>query len=72
MAHDGYLTVSGGGQQGDLVSSIPYSSSLDGASAVKSIVTSGAGSGRVDLRTAVKPISGVVMPAPTDFLASWG
>ncbi|MGS2642121.1 pectate lyase family protein [Streptosporangium sp. G12] len=49
VARNNYLTGSGSGQQGGSVASIPYSYSLDGASSVKSIVTSGAGAGKINL-----------------------
>ncbi|MFF5115200.1 cellulose binding domain-containing protein [Streptosporangium sp. NPDC000509] len=49
VARNNHLTGSGSGQQGGSVASIPYSYGLDGASAVKSIVTSGAGAGKINL-----------------------
>jgi pectate lyase len=49
VARNNYFVNSGSGQTGGSVASIPYSYSLDAASSVKSIVTSGAGAGRISL-----------------------
>ena len=49
VARNNYLVNSGAGQTGGSVASIPYSYSLDSATSVKSIVTSGAGTGRIGL-----------------------
>ncbi|KKK05750.1 pectate lyase [Micromonospora sp. HK10] len=47
VARNNYLVNSGGGQTGGSVAGIPYSYTLDSASSVKSIVTGGAGAGRI-------------------------
>jgi pectate lyase len=47
MARNNHFVNSGTGQQGGSVRSIPYSYSMDSASSVKSIVTSGAGTGKI-------------------------
>ena len=47
VARNNYMVNSGSGQTGGSVASIPYSYSLDSASSVKSIVTGGAGTGRI-------------------------
>ncbi|WP_320064587.1 polysaccharide lyase family 1 protein [Micromonospora sp. RTGN7] len=47
VARNNHLVGSGGGQTGGSVKSIPYSYTLDSASSVKSIVTGGAGAGRI-------------------------
>ncbi len=49
VARNNYLTGSGSGQTGGSVASIPYSYSVDSASTVKSVVTGGAGVGRLNL-----------------------
>ncbi|MGJ6964615.1 RICIN domain-containing protein [Streptosporangium sp. G11] len=49
VARNNHFVNSGSGQAGGSVSSIPYSYSLDGASSVKSIVTGGAGAGRISV-----------------------
>ncbi|MFC5828609.1 RICIN domain-containing protein [Nonomuraea insulae] len=49
VARNNHFVGSGSGQSGGSVSSIPYSYSLDGASGVKSIVTAGAGAGRISV-----------------------
>ncbi|GHH29262.1 pectate trisaccharide-lyase [Lentzea cavernae] len=46
VARSNHFVNSGTGDQGGSVKSIPYSYPLDGASSVKSVVTSGAGAGR--------------------------
>ncbi|MEV1288394.1 right-handed parallel beta-helix repeat-containing protein [Micromonospora sp. NPDC049679] len=47
VARNNHFVNSGSGQTGGSVASIPYSYSLDAASGVKSIVTGGAGTGRI-------------------------
>ena len=47
VARNNYLVNSGTGETGGSVASIPYSYTLDSASSVKSIVTSGAGTGKI-------------------------
>jgi pectate lyase len=47
VARNNFFVSSGSGQTGGSVASIPYSYSLDTASNVKSIVTGGAGAGRI-------------------------
>jgi pectate lyase len=47
VARNNYLVNSGSGQTGGSVGSIPYSYTLDSASSVKSIVTGGAGPGKI-------------------------
>lgn len=47
VARNNYFVNSGSGQTGGSVASIPYSYTLDAASGVKSIVTSGAGTGKI-------------------------
>ncbi|MFI7429401.1 RICIN domain-containing protein [Micromonospora sp. NPDC049836] len=47
VARNNYLVNSGSGQTGGSVAGIPYSYTLDSASSVKSIVTGGAGAGRI-------------------------
>ena len=47
VARNNFFTGSGSGQAGGSVASIPYSYSLDAASSVKSIVTGGAGTGKI-------------------------
>ncbi|GGO66828.1 RICIN domain-containing protein [Nonomuraea cavernae] len=49
VARSNHFVNSGTGQSGGGVASIPYSYSLDGASGVKSIVTAGAGAGRISV-----------------------
>ncbi|MGR6921954.1 pectate lyase family protein [[Actinomadura] parvosata] len=49
VARNNYFVNSGSGQAGGSVKSIPYSYSLDSASSVKSIVTAGAGAGRITI-----------------------
>ena len=49
VARNNYLTGSGSGQTGGSVKSIPYSYTLDTASNVKSVVSSGAGVGKIGL-----------------------
>ncbi|MEV0620219.1 RICIN domain-containing protein [Nonomuraea sp. NPDC050404] len=49
VARNNHFVNSGSGQSGGGVGSIPYSYSLDGASSVKSIVTAGAGAGRISV-----------------------
>ncbi|GAB3801938.1 pectate lyase family protein [Micromonospora zhanjiangensis] len=49
VARNNYFVSSGSGQAGGSVKSIPYSYSLDSASNVKSIVTGGAGAGRISV-----------------------
>ncbi|WP_328794358.1 RICIN domain-containing protein [Herbidospora solisilvae] len=49
VARNNHFVNSGTGQAGGSVASIPYSYSLDTASSVKSIVTSGAGAGRINV-----------------------
>ncbi|MGW4462477.1 pectate lyase family protein [Micromonospora sp. NPDC004704] len=49
VARNNHFVNSGSGQTGGSVASIPYSYQLDTASSVKSIVTSGAGTGRIGL-----------------------
>ncbi|MGC5011854.1 RICIN domain-containing protein [Streptosporangium sp. DT93] len=49
VARNNHFVGSGSGQAGGSVASIPYSYSLDTASGVKSIVTSGAGAGRISV-----------------------
>jgi pectate lyase len=49
VARNNFLVGSGAGQTGGSVAAIPYSYSLDTASSVKSIVTSGAGTGKLGL-----------------------
>jgi pectate lyase len=49
VARNNVFSGSGTGQQGGSVASIPYSYSMDPAANVKSIVTSGAGAGRISL-----------------------
>nr|SBO94025.1 Pectate lyase precursor [Nonomuraea gerenzanensis] len=49
VARNNHFVNSGSGQSGGSVRSIPYSYSLDSASSVKSIVTAGAGAGRISL-----------------------
>lgn len=47
VARNNYLVGSGSGQTGGSVASLPYSYSADTASSVKSIVTGGAGAGKI-------------------------
>ncbi|MBB5800753.1 pectate lyase [Saccharothrix ecbatanensis] len=47
VARNNHMVNSGSGDQGGSVKSIPYSYALDSASGVKSIVTGGAGTGKV-------------------------
>ncbi|GGP77373.1 pectate lyase family protein [Saccharothrix coeruleofusca] len=47
VARNNHFVNSGSGDQGGSVKSIPYSYALDPASSVKSVVTSGAGTGRI-------------------------
>jgi pectate lyase len=47
LARNNYLTGSGSGEQGGSVASVPYSFTMDTASGVKSIVQSGAGTGKI-------------------------
>ncbi|MFB9679313.1 pectate lyase family protein [Streptosporangium vulgare] len=49
VARNNHFVNSGNGQAGGSVASIPYSYSLDSASSVKSIVTGGAGAGRISI-----------------------
>ncbi|MGW4800152.1 pectate lyase family protein [Nonomuraea sp. NPDC004297] len=49
VARNNHFVNSGGGDQGGSVKSIPYSYTLDSASGVKSIVTAGAGAGRISI-----------------------
>ncbi|NJP96766.1 pectate lyase [Nonomuraea sp. FMUSA5-5] len=49
VARNNHFVNSGSGQAGGSVKSIPYSYSLDSASSVKSIVTAGAGAGRITI-----------------------
>ena len=49
VARNNHFVNSGSGQAGGSVASIPYSYSLDTASNVKSIVTAGAGTGKLGL-----------------------
>ncbi|MFB4280467.1 polysaccharide lyase family 1 protein [Nonomuraea sp. MTCD27] len=49
VARNNHFVNSGSGDQGGSVRSIPYSYSLDSASSVKSIVTGGAGAGRISI-----------------------
>ncbi|MEV0819759.1 pectate lyase family protein [Nonomuraea rubra] len=49
VARNNHFVNSGSGQSGGSVRSIPYSYSLDSASSVKSIVTAGAGAGRISV-----------------------
>ncbi|WP_440064497.1 pectate lyase family protein [Streptosporangium sp. OZ121] len=49
VARNNHFVNSGSGQAGGSVASIPYSYSLDTASSVKSIVTGGAGAGRISI-----------------------
>ncbi|GAA3014688.1 RICIN domain-containing protein [Streptosporangium longisporum] len=49
VARNNHFVGSGSGQAGGSVASIPYSYSLDTASSVKSIVTAGAGAGRISV-----------------------
>jgi pectate lyase len=49
VARNNLLVNSGSGQSGSSVGSIPYSYTLDSASSVKSIVTAGAGAGRISV-----------------------
>ncbi|GIH24237.1 hypothetical protein Aph01nite_25470 [Acrocarpospora phusangensis] len=49
VARNNHFVNSGSGQAGGSVASIPYSYSLDTASNVKSIVTGGAGAGRISV-----------------------
>ncbi|MFC5831524.1 pectate lyase family protein [Nonomuraea insulae] len=49
VARNNHFVGSGSGQSGGSVKSIPYSYSLDGASSVKSVVTAGAGAGRISI-----------------------
>ncbi|WP_216592765.1 pectate lyase family protein [Verrucosispora sioxanthis] len=48
VARNNHFVGSGSGQAGGSVNSIPYSYTLDAASSVKSIVTGGAGAGRIN------------------------
>jgi pectate lyase len=47
VARNNYFVSSPAGQTGGSVGSIPYSYSLDTPSSVKSIVTAGAGTGKI-------------------------
>jgi pectate lyase len=47
VARNNHMVNSGSGQTGGSVANIPYPYTLDGASSVKSIVTGGAGTGRI-------------------------
>jgi pectate lyase len=47
VARDNHFENSGSGQTGGSVASIPYSYSMDPASSIRDIVTSGAGAGRI-------------------------
>ncbi|MCF6470261.1 pectate lyase [Nonomuraea sp. MG754425] len=49
VARNNHFVNSGSGDQGGSVKSIPYSYTLDSASGVKSIVTAGAGAGRISI-----------------------
>ncbi|MFF4618497.1 pectate lyase family protein [Nonomuraea jabiensis] len=49
VARNNHFVNSGSGQSGGSVGSIPYSYSLDTASNVKSVVTAGAGAGRISV-----------------------
>ena len=49
VARGNHFVNSGSGQSGGSVASIPYSYSLDSASSVKSIVSGGAGAGRISV-----------------------
>ncbi|MDT0532506.1 right-handed parallel beta-helix repeat-containing protein [Micromonospora sp. DSM 115977] len=49
VARNNHFVNSGSGQAGGSVRAIPYSYSLDAASSVKSIVTGGAGAGRIQV-----------------------
>jgi pectate lyase len=49
VARNNHFVGSGSGQAGGSVKSIPYSYSLDSASNVKSIVTAGAGAGKISI-----------------------
>ncbi|MEV0381417.1 right-handed parallel beta-helix repeat-containing protein [Nonomuraea sp. NPDC050643] len=49
VARNNHFVNSGSGDQGGSVRSIPYSYTLDSASSVKSIVSSGAGAGRISI-----------------------
>ncbi|MEU8261145.1 cellulose binding domain-containing protein [Micromonospora sp. NPDC048999] len=49
VARNNYLVNSGSGQTGGSVASIPYPYTVDSASSVKSIVTGGAGAGRISV-----------------------
>ncbi|MFI1195722.1 polysaccharide lyase family 1 protein [Micromonospora sp. NPDC020750] len=49
VARNNHLVGSGSGQTGGSVKSIPYSYTLDSASSVKSIVTGGAGAGKISV-----------------------
>jgi pectate lyase len=49
VARSNYFVNSGTGQAGGSVASIPYSYSLDTASNVKSVVSAGAGAGRINV-----------------------
>ncbi|MEW9553681.1 polysaccharide lyase family 1 protein [Nonomuraea sp. NPDC050783] len=49
VARNNYFVNSGSGQTGGSVKSIPYSYSLDAAANVKSIVSGGAGAGRISI-----------------------
>ncbi|WP_237107218.1 RICIN domain-containing protein [Nonomuraea sp. MG754425] len=49
VARNNHFVNSGSGQSGGSVGSIPYAYSLDTASGVKSIVTAGAGAGRISV-----------------------
>ncbi|GAA2835226.1 RICIN domain-containing protein [Nonomuraea rubra] len=49
VARNNHFVNSGSGQSGGSVASIPYSYALDSASGVKSIVTAGAGAGRISV-----------------------
>lgn len=48
VARNNFFVDSGAGQSGGSVASIPYSYTLDSAGSVKSIVTGGAGAGRIN------------------------
>ncbi|MGY4911377.1 pectate lyase family protein [Micromonospora aurantiaca (nom. illeg.)] len=48
VARNNYFVNSGSGQAGGSVASIPYAYTLDTASSVKSVVTAGAGAGRIN------------------------
>jgi pectate lyase len=49
VARNNFFSGSGSGQQGGSVASIPYSYGLDAAANVKSIVTNGAGAGKISV-----------------------